>query len=396
MAIKIGIGLSVDREPLQAAQEALQQARISIGQEPISLAIVFGSIDMSSSSILREIKSYLPNIPLLGASGAAVILNQGIFRHGLLIIFFSFLQDIYFNTACAQEIKSKTPLAAGWELGENLLYGFKGIRRDLSMLFCDGLIENNQDILNGLQEKLGRSFPIVGGSAADNLRFSHTYVYFNQDALSDAACGIIWGGKLNFGLGTKHGWYPLGKPRFVTKAAGNIVYEIDGVPAAKLYEEYLACDRAHLQKELNRVSTLYPLGVYLPGEEEYLLRNILSIGEDGSLLLQGDIAENSQVRLMIGTKESCLNAARQASADVKKGLGEHKCILLFVFDSFSRYVLLGRQAQEELRCIKEVLGEDVPLVGIYTYGEQAPLKAINYQGRVYAHNQTITMLGIGG
>ena len=395
MAIKIGVGISAGKEPSRLAREALQQARMNINLEEVNLVVVFASIDVPMQAVLAAIKNFLPDTPIIGSSGTAIIFNQDIFRHGLSIVLLSFPKDIYFNTACAKEIKTKGALAAGQELGESLLYGFKGLRRDLSMVFCDGLIEKNQELLNGIQEKLGRSFPVVGASASDNLRFSRTYVYFEQEVLTDAVCGILWGGKLNFGLGIKHGWKPLGKPRIVSKADGNIVYEIEGLPAAELYKEYLACDLATLKKELGHISKFYPLGIYLPGEEEYLLRNIFSIEDNGSLVLQGDIAENSQIRLMIGTKESCLDATRQALYDVRKGFGEHKSSLIFIFNSVSRYILLGREAKKELKIIRECLGYAVPVVGIYTYGEQAPMKAIDYQGRAYSHNQTITLLGIG-
>jgi len=62
-----------------------------------------------------------------------------------------------------------------------------------------------------------------------------------------------------------------------------------------------------------------------------------------------------------------------------------------VFDSASRFTLLGRQASRELEIIKAVFGENTPLIGIYTYGEQAPLKSINYLGRSYFHNQSINV-----
>ena len=395
MAINIGIGLSLKEDPQQAAYEALQAARKDIHQQEVDLAVIFTSIELADPIILKTIKTYLPDTPVIGSSGLAIISNQGIFKHGLIISLFSFPKDIYFNTACIKDIKAKGPLVAGQELGESLLYGFKGVRRDLSMVFCDGLIEGNQEFLNGLQERVGKSFPLVGASASDNLRFSKTYVYFEDQILSDAACGILWGGKLNFGLGIKHGWKPLGKPRTVTKSSGNIIYEIENQPAAKLYEEYLACNLESLKKELNYISKFYPIGIYLSGEEEYLLRNILFIGNDGSLHLQGEASENSQIRLMIGTKESCLEATHYALGEVKKDLGGNKLNILFMFDSSSRYALLGRDSQKELQIIKEQLGEYTPIAGIYTYGEQAPLRAINYQGRSYLHNQTINLLAIG-
>jgi hypothetical protein len=81
---------------------------------------------------------------------------------------------------------------------------------------------------------------------------------------------------------------------------------------------------------------------------------------------------------------------------MKNSLSGRAVDFVFVFDSVSRYILLGRQAHKELEAIKDKLGKDIPIIGIYTYGEQAPLRAIGYQGRVYFHNQTISILGMGG
>ena len=401
----IGIGSSTEKDPALAAEEATKFAKINLYNEKIDLAIVFTSVDFSYTSLLKRISASLENTPIIGCSGAAVISNQGIFKHGVVVMLLSFPPGIYFNTAYIKDVKMKTPLTAGRELGEKLIYGFKDVRRDLGIIFSDGLIDESSNLVYGLQERLGRSFPIVGASASDNLRFLKTYIYFNQEAYSDAACGMLLGGKLNFGLGIKHGWKPLGKPRRVTKSSGNIVYEIDNVSAARIYEEYLACDLIKLRKELKRISIFYPIGVYLAGEEEYILRNILSVEDDGSLVFHGDVPQGSLIRLMIGTKESCLQATRQAVDEAKKGLlsipvGDYKKRgaknFVLVFDSISRYILLKRDADKELQIIKEGLGKDTPIIGIYTYGEQAPLRAVSYQGRAYFHNQTITILTIAG
>jgi hypothetical protein len=160
--------------------------------------------------------------------------------------------------------------------------------------------------------------------------------------------------------------------------------------------DYLACDLAKLKKERQYVSVLYPLGVHLEGEEEYLLRNILKVEDDGSLVFQENIPEGSLMRIMIGTKDSCLQATRQAITEVKKALRNNLMKYVFVFDSASRYALLGRHAKKELEIIRDNVNKETKICGIYTYGEQAPLKAIGYQGRVRFHNQTIAILGIGG
>jgi hypothetical protein len=394
MAMKVGVGLSIKKDPALAVKEAARLAHFNIGGDKIDLAIVFSSINLSYFGLLKTITAYLGDIPAIGCSGLAIISNEGIHKNGIIIMALKFPEGVYFSTAAIKEMSSKTSLGAGEELGEKLLYGFKDVRRDLSIVFSDGLMQDGSSFLSGLQERLGKSFPLVGGCASDNLAFKKTYVYYNQEMLSDAACGILLGGRFNFGIGVKHGWKPLGKPRQVTKSYAGIVYEIDGKPAVNIYEDYFACDLANLKKELKRISTLYPIGIYLEGEAEYLLRNLIAIQDDGSLLFQGSVPVNSQIRLMIGTKESCLLATRQALEEVKNGLLGHKSNFVLVFDSVSRYILLGRGAQEELKIIKEILGADTQIIGLYTYGEQAPLKSINYQGMARSHNQTITILGV--
>jgi len=390
------MGLSTAKDHLKAAKEAVAQARMHIDQDRIDLGLVFSSIEFVHPIVPRTIAGLLGQIPIIGCSSLAVISGQGLAKHGLLVILLSLPQDVHCHTAVVREISAKSSLNAGEELGEKLLSGFKGVRRDLSIVFSDGLIQAGSGLVFGLQEKLGRSFPLAGASASDNLVFQKTYVYSNEEILSDAACAVLLGGKLTFGLGVKHGWKPLGKPRRVTKSKGNIVNEIDHSPAVKLYEEYFAKDISELKKDLKRISIFYPLGIYLAGEQEYLLRNILSIEEDGAVVFQGDVPQDSLTRLMIGTQESCLAATQQAAEEVNAGLAGHKCNFALVFDSISRYMLLGRQANKELEIIKSVLGEKTALVGLYTYGEQAPLKAIKYLGRTYFHNQTVTIMGIGG
>ncbi|HTZ11718.1 MAG TPA: FIST N-terminal domain-containing protein [Candidatus Margulisiibacteriota bacterium] len=402
--MEISIGVSIEKDPASAAREALKEAIKNLSSDSkISLAIAFSSIDLAGTAILKTIGDSLANTPVIGCSGAAVISNKGIFKHGLALMLLCCPKGTSLNAASASEIKSKSSLEAGRELGEKLLSGFKDTRRDLSIVFSDGLIEDSSGLIHGLEEKLGMSFPTIGCAASDNLNFLRTYLFLNQNLLADSAVGVLLGGgKLHFSMGIRHGWKPLGKPREVTFSKGNLVLEIDGQSAAKIYEEYLARKITELKKELKNFSILYPLGIYLPGEDEYLLRNIISIEHNGALRFQGDVPQGSQVRLMIGTRTSCLIAAKEAAEEAKAGLfnpylnnRSPKKYFVLLFDSIFRNLLLSREANKELEIIKKVFGQDIPIIGLYTYGEYAPLKALNYRGKIYAHNQGVAMLAIG-
>ena len=395
MAIRVGLGISTDKDPLQAAKEASRNAKIQLGEEKIDFAVVFSTIEFSHLTVLQTIRSIIGDCALIGSSSFGLITNQGVFKSGLLVALFSLPANTHVNLACLKQIGSRSGPSIGRDLADKLSYGFSDIPRHVGVLFPDGLLHGVSSILEGLQERFGKSFPVIGGSSSDDLSFKKTFQYFDREVLSESISAMLWGGRLNFGFGIHHGWKPLGKPRYVTKSFGNAVLEIDGIPAVSIYREYFASDIEKLRHELKRISILYPIGIFIPGEEEYLLRNLLSIENNGALVFQGDVPKNSQIRLMIGTKESCLSATSQAIDAAKKGLADRPCNFVFVFDSVSRYKLLGRQADTEVEIIKERLGPEVPIIGMYTYGEQAPLEAIRYHGLTYFHNQSIAALAIG-
>ncbi|MDD5431585.1 MAG: FIST N-terminal domain-containing protein [Candidatus Omnitrophica bacterium] len=400
--MQIGLGVSTDKNIAFAAQEAVKLAKSELKNAP-DLAIVFSSTDMASSILLKTISAILSDIPIIGASASVLFANQEILEHGVAILLVDFPDGVHFNTAFAKGVNGRSTLAAE-EIGEGLLYGFKDIPRILSVVLSDGLTAESTNFIAGLQERLGRSFPLTGASASDHPLLK-SQLFFNKETYSDACVGLLIGGKINFGLGIKHGWNPLGKPHIATKTNDNLLIEIDGQPTVEFYQEYLGCDLKRLKKDLNRISIFYPIGVYIPGEKEYLLRNIVSLQPDGAMRFQGNIPEKSTIRIMIGTKETCLDATRQAAEEAmnsllskpsKENKNEIGKKFALVFSSISRHELLRRDVKKELEAIKQVLGDDTPILGIYTHGELAPLKAISYRGQVYFHNQSIAILIIGG
>jgi hypothetical protein len=403
--LDIGIGLSFEENSALAAEDAIKQARAGLKKNSkISLGVVFNSSDFSAAGIAKTLSSMLGGLPLIGGSAPAIISSRGILKHGIAVLLLGFPEDVYCSTAATEDITEKSPFASGKELAEKLLSGFKSMPRNLGLIFFDQLIDGGTNFIAGLQENLGKSFPCIGASLSGGKYFpAHSSLYLNSQVLNNSCAGIIWGGKINFGLGIKHGWKPLGKPHLVSGAVGNIINTIDGKPAVELYEEYLAYDALKLKNNLKKLSVLYPIGVFIPGEEEYLLRNIISVEDNGALICQGSIPEGSTIRLMISTKETCLSATAQAIKEARRTLENsllsksavNNSRFAIVFSSISRYNLLRRDVKKELDLIKDGLG-DIPFLGIYTHGELAPSTATSYRGQTYFHNQDFSILIIEG
>lgn len=394
--MRVGIGLSTESDYIKAVKEAVGKAHLNIGSQNIDFAFLFATQEFNHPLVLQTVAGLVGPIPLLGASSAMVISGSGPLRRGLLVMLFSLGEGAFFNAACVKDIAVKTTLAAGEELGEKLLYGCKNVRRNLSVVFSSTDTAGASNLITGIQEKLGNSFPLVGGSTPKTNGHQENSVYFGSEILNDASCGILWGGKINFGLGIEHGWQPLGKPRRITRSSLDSVNEIDGLAAANLYKDYFGKEIPELKKELKRISTFYPLGIAISEKNEYLLRGVTSIKNDGSLSFRGEVPEGSAVRLMISSKESCLESARRASQTAMNNLKNRKIKFALVLNSLSRYALLGRLAAQEIRIVRDTLGIDVPLAGIYTSAEQGPMNSTNYNslGKSYFHNNSITVLAV--
>ncbi|MFA6349398.1 MAG: FIST N-terminal domain-containing protein [Candidatus Omnitrophota bacterium] len=394
MSIYAGIGSSKEKDLIPAAQEALRQAQQRLGNAHPNLIIVFASGELSVPGLLKIISAALPQVPIIGCSSSSIITPTDILKHGIVIALLNLPGDIFFNTACVSHSENKSALEIGEELGKKLLYAFQDMRRVLSIVFSDALVKNEAGFLTGLQERLGLIFPLLGISVVENPINKQNQLYFNQSIIANAACGILLGGRLTFTLSTKHGWKPLGKPRYVTKSSGNILHEIDGQPAVQIYEEYLATNISKLKSELKRLSSLYPIGIHLAEENEYLLRNALEITKNGSLVMHGDIPEGSTIRFMISTKEACLEAAREAAREVKNALHSNKADFILILDSVWRSLILGRQANNEIEIIKEELGADTPMLGFYTAGEHTSLLTSSFRSKIHFHSQSITILAL--
>ena len=403
--IDIGTGLSLGKNVIASAEEAVRQARNQKSAKTAAdLAIVFATADYIPSALLSSLNKLLGSTPLIGATAPAIITNQGIFKHGIALMLLSFPDGVYFNCSGVSMDERPNALQAGELMGERLLYGFKNVPRSLGLLFLDRINENSPEFVFGLQEKLGKSFPCIGASVCLPEAGPAYHTFCNETALANGCAGILWGGRLSFGLGIKHGWKPLGKPHTITQSYKNIIYRIDDKPAVELYAEYLGYEETRIRKEFKKISLLYPLGIRMPGQKDYLLKNLYALDDTGAFLTQGAVTEGTVVSLMIHTHETALSATTEAVEEAQASLaiapakahrGQVNSFGL-VFDSMLRVTTFGREAKRELAALKNSVPAQTPFIGMCTYTELAPLKSDTYRGQTYFQDQSISVVLIEG
>jgi len=94
---------------------------------------------------------------------------------------------------------------------------------------------------------------------------------------------------------------------------------------------------------------------------------------------------------MITTRFNSLSAMESAAKELIKEKINMDAV--FIFNSITYYTLLHRIADEGLKNIQKIISPNIHLIGLYTYGEQAPLQ--HYQAKTYLHNQSIVLTAIG-
>lgn len=393
MAISAGVGLSKKLDSFDAGKEAAAIACEKAGGGNISLVIVFSSIKFDQAQMLKGVRSVTGSAPLVGCSDAGEIVVEGPFKKAVAVIVLR-SDAMTISTGLGSKI-DKDARAAGREVAEAVKKQGQ-ISPKVMMILPDGLAGNGADIVRGVQDVLGAHFPVVGGSAGDDFLFKQTYEYFNQDVLSACVPGVLFGGDISFGIGVRHGWSPIGEPRKVTEAKANVIKKLDGKPAVSIYEDYFGKRAEELREEpLARMAITYPLGMSVEGIDEYLIRDTISVGPDGSLVCAAEVPQGSEVRLMVGSKEAAIEAARAATKQSVEGLKGKRPAFSLIFNCIARDKLLGRKAQDEISAIKGELGEDVPIIGFYTYGEQATIGEKIEVCQAHFHNETVVILTIG-
>ncbi len=368
----IGIGFSQDPNPALAFKEAAITAKQQINLPEADLVLVFSTAEFPfNDHAFQTIQKILQPKHSICALTSGLLLPKGSLSRGVGLLALK-SDDLQFGISHRLILEQAPPLETGIRLGREALAQIKTPHRQALISFWSGL-QKNQLLLRGLQESLGRLLPMTGGISCGNPREGTSLIGIDGKTSPEAMISLLIGGPTPVITAAGHGWQPLGRPRLITRAEGNIIHEIDGEPAINLYRHYFPDDPTGLSPgHLRELGLLYPLGISTQTPRSYAIRHMIRVLPEGSIVCQGDVTQARMVYLMIGDKETCHKVTREAALSLREKLNGHSPAMLLVFSSMARQKLLGRSASHELLMIKDVFGFATPVFGMYTYGELAP------------------------
>ncbi len=265
---------------------------------------------------------------------------------------------------------------------------------DLAGIFVlsDGLNVNGSALVAGITSAVGPKVPITGGLAGDGALFTETLVGGDCAPKKQMVAAIgFYGTAIRISHGNAGGWDEFGPQRSISRAHGNVLFELDGGPALDLYKRYLGEEASGLPG----TALLFPLRIFDPKQpERALVRTVLAVDHDRkSMTFAGDMPEGWVSQLMRGNFHRLANgaaiAARQSVASLSEKPGADSLAILV--SCIGRRLLMGQRTVEEVEAASLELGSKMPVLGFYSYGEISPHGP---SGVCQLHNQTMTVTTI--
>ncbi|MCM8814330.1 MAG: FIST C-terminal domain-containing protein [Candidatus Omnitrophica bacterium] len=346
------------------------------------LVLLFGNRDLiADPAIIQEAQQAYPKAYVAGCSTAGEICGTLVSDDALV------MTALYFEKSLMQTASVQiSHMEESAQIGERLVQGLP--KQELAHVFVlsEGLNINGSELVTGIVRHLPPHVAVTGGLSGDGDRFKETFVIADGRPLKNTVVALgIYGSGIKVGYSSLGGWDPFGPDRLVTRSKNNILYELDGESALKLYKQYLG----EYADKLPASGLLFPLSLRREDGADWIVRTILAVNEqEQSMTFAGDIPEGSSVRLMKASLEGLVDGAIGAAQGCRKACPDNEPDFAILISCVGRKMVLKQRVEEEVEGVQEVLGSRTILTGFYSYGEICPFVR---GAKSELHNQTMTI-----
>jgi hypothetical protein len=334
-------------------------------------------------ALAERLTKLLPNCERIGCSTSGEITMQSGYEDSISLTALRF-DDPAFTVVTTELQDMDDSMAAGGRISAQL----RNSLPHTVLLFAPGTDINGSRLVEGLIAASPKA-RIAGGLAGDGLDFKSTFTLCNNRVSPRQIVAVAFTGEnIVANFGSYGGWRPFGPVRRVTRAASNVLFELDGEPALDVYKRYLG----KYASQLPASAFLFPFSILNADRQEVgLIRTILKVNEsDGSLTLAGNVHDNGFLQLMNASTDALVNGAATSAAAAHasiKGQGFGMMI-----SCVGRKLAMGGRNEEELEAVIDELGSNHAYAGFYSYGEISPGSA-DVGCSLYNQTMAVTFLG---
>jgi adenylate cyclase len=196
---------------------------------PPTLAVAFSSVVHDLTELSSVFAKY--DIEVFGASASGEITNDEVHEESIAVMLLDISRDAFRLNVFDGEGK------ASYQVGQNVAEWAKTIYDNPAlMVMSAGLRADGEQIVKGIIDAVEPQIPLFGGFAAFDpammSEISNTFVFNSSRVFSNGVVALVFDQNVIEVEGiAASGWKEIGTPKTITKAAENIVYNIDDEPA---------------------------------------------------------------------------------------------------------------------------------------------------------------------
>jgi small ligand-binding sensory domain FIST len=354
------------------------------------IAIVFFTAEHARSrELITTLRRVTGTDQIVGSSAAGTLTACGEAEgtHGMAVLVLS-SDELRFHPFLFTPLRERDR-----QIGERIAQLSRTSKgRDLLLaLFPDTYNGQPQPMMESLKNNAG-FVPVIGAGSSENGTAQATYQLCGDSLDTNAVAGLLLDGSFEVLIEITQGCQPITKPMVISRAEGNLIYEIDHRPALEVFAQTL---KGPLAEDLRRA--LMYLFIGLPADRaansvrpgEYVVRNIVGIDPDKGIL--GVAEEVMEGEAMIFT----LRDAQRARDDLNQMLNRQIDRLAgrrptfgFYFNCCARGNSLYGVPGIDTAYIRQALG-DFPLIGFFGGYELAPFGNAN---RLFAYTGVLALI----
>ena len=383
MATRAGVGRSEKTNSVEAATEAASAAVSQMGGGRTDLVIVYNTAKHDAKQVHQGLRSVVgPKARIVGGASMGIITAQkvsyGGYELGVAVLGSDTMKVDTFIESGLPDNEAGVGGGLGKQLRDtefsgtpNVVLMFDSVKKAP----VGGMPQLNigSTFLQGVGTSIGTWPTTVGHGMIGDSSFSPTSQIFDDRVAQNSAMALVLSGGVQMHVDVSHGCKPQGGYYTVTKAQGNVVFELDGKPALDVVTGLLGPDAGEVEQ--------YPMFVTLGRnrgdkfgefrEEDYASRPLMAVLREPKALVmwETDLQAGTEVQLMRRSIDFDKVAARWSALCDK--VKDRKPFLALYIDCAGRASMFANTQREEAEEAMKVVGSKMPLLGVYSGCELA-------------------------
>lgn len=372
--MKAGGALVLTADVGEAASRAVGEARASLGGLSPSFAVLFASAHFfgSAQALAAAVAEETGHVPLIGCVAEAVVGGAREVESGPAVSLWLAADLGPVETFAMEFVRT----ASGGAYGG---YRFGPDPAGVHLMICDPFTFPAGALLAHLNEHVPGAV-VMGGMASGGLALQQSRLFLDGRVLSHGAVGAHLPRAVVHPL-VAQGCRPVGNPYTVTRADGNLIFELGGRPPLARLQE-LAAGLPGPEREL--LAQGVHLGMVIneyqaePRQGDFLIRGIAGADPgSGAIAVAGQVEVGQTVQFHVRDARSADEDVRRTLERERNALGARRAEGALLFICTGRGSRLFAEPHHDAGLLAKMLGQ-IPVAGFFCDGELGPVGGQNY------------------